>query len=95
MRTIKLALIAGAVAMMTTGAVAQGAGGGGAVSSPASGPNAAVDSNNPYAPANQPRGGTTGMSVNGGATYSGAVKAERGKSGDANTQRPASDNMSK
>ena len=92
MRTMKMALVAGAVVMMTTGAFAQG-GGGGAVSSPASGPNATVDANNPYAPANQP--GTTGMSVNGGAGFSGAVKAERGKSGDANTQRPASDNASK
>ena len=94
MKTMKMALVAGAVAMMTTGAFAQGAGGGGAISSPASGPNATVDANNPYAPANQPAG-TTGMSVNGGAGYSGAVKAERGKTGDANTQRPASDNASK
>ena len=93
MRTMKMALVAGAVVMMTTGAFAQG-GGGGAVSSPASGPNATVDANNPYAPANQP-GGTTGMSVNGGAGYGDAVKAERGKAGDANTQRPASDNASK
>jgi hypothetical protein len=90
MRTIKLALVAGAVAMMTTGAFAQG---GGAVSSPASGPNAAVDANDPNAPVNQPPA-TTGMSTDSGMS-SDAVKAERGKSGDANTQRPASDNMSK
>lgn len=93
MRTIKMALVAGAFAIIGTAAFAQGAGGGGAVSSPASGPNASGDANSAYAPANQP-GATTGMRVNGGAT-SGAVKAERGKSGDANTQRPASDNMSK
>ena len=35
------------------------------------------------------------MSANGGAADNDAVTAERGKSGDANTQRPASDSLSK
>ena len=90
MRTIKMALVAGTVAMMSSVAFAQG---GGAVSSPASGPSAAADANNPKAPVNQPSA-TNGMNARGGMDAS-ALKNERGKSGDANTQRPASDNASK
>jgi hypothetical protein len=91
MRTIKMALVAGAVAMMSTAAFAQG---GGAVSSPASGPNPAVDANNPNAPVNQPAI-TNGMNTRSGMDDAQALKNERGKGGDANTQRPASDNASK
>jgi len=90
MRTIKMALVAGTVALMSAGAFAQG---GGAVSGPVSGPNPEAQANTPNAPVTQ-EGRTTGMSTD-SDMYNHALKNERGKSGDANTQRPASDNASK
>lgn len=92
MRTFKMALVAGTVALMSAGAFAQGAGGG-AVSGPISGPNPEAQANNPNAPVTQ-EGRTTGMTT-GSGMYNRTLKNERGKTGETNTQRPASDNMSK